>query len=222
MVVHVAVGFLLFVLVAIDAVRTAGRQAKTTIPSRHWQAYVLAACMVFLTAAAYAGHVIPDHIPGVRAYKITVDSMAPTLKKGDRVVVDMQYYNSHPPERGDVVIFAAPPIGVPPNGALMVKRVVAAAGDVIKADPHSTMVNGQTISEPYLGSVSDEEKTRAESSLTFGPVTVPADQVFVLGDNRCHSFDSRSFGSIGIGQIRGKVLYIYWSPGRSRLGAEIR
>ena len=59
-------------------------------------------------------------------------------------------------------------------------------------------------------------------SFTFGPGHRPADQVFVLGDNRCHSFDSRYFGSIGIGQIRGKVLYIYWSPDRSRLRAEIQ
>ncbi len=217
MVVHVAVGLLLFVLITIDAVRTAGRRAKTTIPSPHWQAYILAVCMLFLTAAAFAGNVIPDHIPGVHEYEIIADSMAPTLKKGDRVIVDMRYYNSHAPRRGDVVVIA-----VPPTGTLMVKRVVAVAGDVIKADPRSTMINGQTIPEPYLGSVSDEEKAHAESSLTFGPVTVPADQVFVLGDNRCHSLDSRYFGPIAIDQIKGKVLYFYWSPIRSRIGEEIQ
>lgn len=217
LVAHVAVGILLFVLITIDAVWTAGRQAKTTIPSRHWQAYVLAACMLFLTVVVYARNIIPDRIPGVHAYKVTADSMAPTIKKGDRIIVNTRYYNRHAPRRGDVVVIVTPPMGT-----LLVKRVVAVAGDVIKANPRTTMVNGQTIPEPYLGSVSDEEKARTELSLTFGPVTVPANHVFVLGDNRCHSLDSRYFGSLGIDQIRGKVLYFYWSPDRSRIGEEIR
>lgn len=214
---HVAIGILLFLLIIIDAVWTAGRQANTTIPRRRWQAYVLAASMLFVTGIAYARHVIPDRIPGVNAYKVTASSMAPTLMKGDRIVIDSRYYNNDVPRRGDVVVIATPP-----KGTLMIKRVVAVAGDVIEADPQTTMVNGQTIREPYLGTVSDEEKTRAEAPLTFGPVTVPANQVFVLGDNRCHSLDSRYYGSFEINQIKGKVLYIYSSADRSRVGQAIR
>lgn len=213
----VAIGILLFVLIIIDAVWTAGRQANTTIPRRGWQTYVLAASMLFVTGIASAGNVFPDRIPGVRTYKITAASMAPTLMKSDRIVVDMRYYNSHAPRRGDVVAIA-----IPPNGTLVVKRVVAVAGDVIKANPQTTMVNGQTIREPYLGSVSEDEKARSELPLTFGPVTVPANQVFVLGDSRSHSLDSRYFGPLGTNQIRGKVLYIYSSADRSRVGQAIR
>jgi signal peptidase I len=214
---HVAIGILLFLLIIIDAVWTASRQAKTTIPRRGWQAYVLAASMLSVTGIASVRNVFPDRIPGVRAYKISGGSMAPTLMKSDRIIVDMRYYNSHAPGRGDVVAIA-----IPPDGNLAVKRVVALPGDVIKANPQTTMVNGQTIPEPYLGTVSDDEKARAEAALTFGPLTVPANQVFVLGDNRSHSYDSRYFGPLGINQIRGKVLYIYSSAERSRVGQAIR
>jgi signal peptidase I len=214
---HVAIGILLFVLIIIDAVWTAGRQANTTLPRRGWKAYVLAAGMLFVTGTAFAGNVFPNRLPGVRAYKITGGSMVPTLMKGDGIIVDMRCYSRNGPTRGDVVAIA-----LPPNGTLAIKRVVAVGGDVIKANPQATMVNGQTIREPYLGTVSDDQRAGAEAPLTFGPLTVPANQVFVMGDNRSHSFDSRYFGPLGINQVRGKVLYIYSSADRSRIGQAMR
>jgi signal peptidase I len=99
---------------------------------------------------------------------------------------------------------------------------MAVAGDVIEGNPQATRVNGQTIREPYLGTVSADQKAGGEAPLTFGPLTVPAHQVFVMGDNRSNSFDSRYFGPLGVNQVRGKVLYIYSSADRSRVGQAIR
>jgi signal peptidase I len=216
-IVHLVITMTLFILIIADAVWTAGHQAKTAIPKRGWQAYVLAGAMLLVTGVASVRNVFPDRLPGVRAYKVPADSMAPTVMSGERIVADMRYYKSHAPSRGDVVAIATPPMGT-----LTIKRVVAVAGDVIEGNPQMTMVNRQTIREPYLGAVPDDQEARSDPSLTFGPITVPANEVFVLGDNRTHSYDSRYFGPARINQIKGKVLYIYFSADKSRVGRKIR
>lgn len=219
-VVHAVFLSCLYLAVGIDAVLTAVGQAKANrIPKHRWHSYVLAAVLLSVSTLAFAADVIPDELPGMHAYKVPSDSMAPTIMGGDRIVADMRYYKNHHPNRGDVVVLKTPPFD-----ALTVKRVIAVGGDTIEGSPETTVVNGQAIREPYLRPVSQVNHLVADPSAKFGPLFIPANQLFVMGDNRNHSFDSRhpSFGLVGVERIRAKPLYIYWSNDRARIGRAIR
>jgi signal peptidase I len=158
----------------------------------------------------------------LQAFNIPSRSMAPTLHVGDRVVVDKLAYYRAVPARGDVLVFewttgaptlrdgaeleAAP--GPPRRGGRasgpFIKRVIAVGGDTVEGWNGSVYVNGRRMSEPYL-----RAGTRTSS---FGPVVVPADHIFVMGDNRANSNDSRSFGPVPVRAVVGRALWLVWPP----------
>jgi signal peptidase I len=127
----------------------------------------------------------------------------------------MWYYKTNRPKRGDLVVYR-----MPVNNVLFVKRVVAIGGDTIAVDSKGTILNGQRIPEPYILS---EDTTPPEDSADFGPVSIPANQFFVMGDNRNHSYDSRYLGPVDVNRLVGKPLYIYYSSGNlGRIGRTIQ
>jgi len=196
--------------VAIHAAVVAVRQVKDNkLPTRTWRSYAVAAALI--VAIALVGLTFLDGILGVRAYVVSGESMSPTLIDGDRCVADTKYYKTHSPKRGDVIVFRTP------NGMLLTKRVVALGGDTIEGGPGGTLVNGQLLSEPYMVQEPDD------TSSNFGPVKVPSNELFVMGDNRSGSNDSRQFGSVGENRVIGKVLYVYYSSGKEgRIGHAVR
>jgi signal peptidase I len=152
----------------------------------------------------------------IRFYKISANSMAPTIGVGDRIAADLRYYNNHTPQRGEVVLLKRP------NGMLLVKRIAALGGDVVEGREGRIFVNGK----PF----DDRRRVEAHGMGTpmsrimgFGPETVPAEKFFVLGDNRIHSWDSRSpdFGPVDRTEIRGRVLYACWSNDLSHIGKRV-
>jgi len=202
--------------VAIHAVRVAIRQVRNdSVPRKGWRSYALSAVMVCIIAVMFSGNNFPERILGVHAYKIPADSMSPTIVSGDRLIVDMRYYKTNRLKRGDVVVYKTPV-----DNVLFVKRVVAIGGDTIAGDSKGTILNGQHISEPFVLS---EDATPPEDSANFGPVSIPANQFFVLGDNRNHSYDSRFTGPVNLNRLIGKPLYIYYSSGNiGRTGRTIQ
>jgi signal peptidase I len=196
--------------VAIHAAVVAVRQVEhNKLPTRTWRSYAVAVGVI--VAIALVGLTFLDGILGVRAYVVSGQSMSPTLIGGDRCIADTKYYKTHSPKRGDVIVFKTP------NGMLLTKRVVAVGGDTIEGGPGGTLVDGQQLSEPYM--VQDPDDT----SSNFGPVKVPSNELFVMGDNRSGSNDSRQFGSVGENRVIGKVLYVYYSSGREgRIGHAIQ
>jgi len=142
----------------------------------------------------------------VRLYRIAAASMEPTLHMGEDLLVQTDAYKTHPPQRGDVVVFLTPD-----GRALIVKRVIAVGGDVISGTPTSTSVNGQKLYEPYIYGAGSDRKNDSISSFpeeTFGPIHVPPNCFFVIGDYREKSYDSRepSLGCVPLGHIRGKAI----------------
>lgn len=130
-------------------------------------------------------------------------SMAPTLRQGDSVLVDkLAYRGGRTPGAGDLVVFHAPR-----TGALTLKRVVATAGQTVGIEDGLLVVDGRRPAEPYT-------TPGAIDSVYFGPVRVPAGAVFVLGDNRADSVDSRSFGPVRERDVVGRVRARFWPPGR--------
>lgn len=127
-------------------------------------------------------------------------SMADTLQDGERLFVNKFIYRFHPPERGDIIVFT--PKGAPEQK--YIKRVIAKPGDTVYIKDSTTYINGEAIKEDYL-----TEKMIGD----FGPYEVPKDSVFVLGDNRNHSADSRFRNIVGFvdyNSISGKAFWVYW------------
>lgn len=136
-------------------------------------------------------------------------SMMPTLSNGDLLVASKVDYRLHAPERGDVVILKNP--GVPTED--YIKRIVGLPGDhVLIRDAH-VFINGSALDEPYISQPWTLTRSWPPSTIGADGETVPGNSYFVLGDNRDHSRDSRSFGFVNRDQIEAKVLLRFWPAG---------
>jgi signal peptidase I len=130
-------------------------------------------------------------------------SMQPNLYEGDRLMIEKISYHFHAPGRGDVVI-----VERPADEVSLVKRVVAVEGEVVEVREGHTYIDGQPIEEPRVTYYGGQD---------YGPALVPADHVFVVGDNRSLSRDSRAIGPVAMDSIRGRVWLVYWPPGQIEL-----
>ena len=141
-----------------------------------------------------------------QAFYIPSESMVPTLKVGDRVLVNKLSYDLHDVHRGDIVVFKAPPEARSDGIDDLVKRVVGLPGDTVEArEDGRVYVNDRRLDESYLPD---------GTTTTNLPVTkVPAGHVFMMGDNRSASRDSRYFGPIKESDIIGRVFVRIWPPG---------
>ena len=133
------------------------------------------------------------------------ESMVPTLEVWDRVLINKLAYELDEPERGDIVLFRSPEGGEDP----LIKRVVGLPGDTIEIRRDRLLVNGELQKEPY---VNDEYRKLQDS---YGPQKVPKGHVFVMGDNRGNSRDSRFFGPVPEKNLIGEALFRFWPPGRA-------
>jgi signal peptidase I len=137
----------------------------------------------------------------IQAFWIPSPSMEPTLDVGDRVLVNKLSYKLHDVHRGDVVVFERPPgASTGEDGEIkdLIKRVIAVEGDTIEAKQGVVYVNGERLDEGYLEPGTPTTELPRE--------TIPVDQVFVMGDNRTNSEDSRVFGPIDVDDIVGRAF----------------
>ena len=139
-----------------------------------------------------------------QAFQVEQYSMEPTLLPHDRVLVDKFLYRLRQPRRGDVIVLKYP-LNPQRN---YIKRIVALPGDTLQVKDGKLFINATQVREPYVNGVPQGD---------FGPMTVPEDSVFVMGDNRNNSEDSRSFGALKKEQIVGQAILIYWPPPRMHL-----
>jgi signal peptidase I len=132
--------------------------------------------------------------------RIRVDgsSMVPTLSDGQFVMVNRLVYKYSDPSHGDVVVFHYPR---DPDQEY-IKRIIGLPGDTVSLKNGQVYLNGQQLDEPYI----------AASTHTTGEWQVPGDHLFVLGDNRNNSQDSRNFGFVSMDNVVGKAVFIYWPP----------
>ncbi|HZK52723.1 MAG TPA: signal peptidase I [Desulfosporosinus sp.] len=136
----------------------------------------------------------------IEARKVPTGSMLPTIQLEDRVIVDKFFYKHFDHiVPGDIIVFHPPPSAHATED--FIKRVVGMAGDTVEIRNHTTFVNNQPLYEPY---VTDQSKN------DFGPIVIPAASVFVMGDNRNNSADSREWGFLPVENITGRSLFRYW------------
>ena len=161
----------------------------------------------------------------IQAFKIPSGSMIPTLLVGDHILVnkfllgtpvDIPFTNINlfhmpglrDPKRGDVIVFKYPE---DPTRDF-IKRVIGIGGDVVMEKDKNIFVNGRRLVEPYVQHVDNEIKPgQFDRRDNFGPIVVPKGSVFVMGDNRDQSYDSRYWGFVNDLEIKGKAIIIYWS-----------
>lgn len=159
----------------------------------------------------------------VQAFKIPSGSMEPTLEIGDHILVNKFIYGIKipftsaklfpwaSPQRGDVIVFIYPL----ETDKDFIKRVIAVEGDTVRIVNKKLYINGIEAPDPHA--VYREETIfpgDVQKRDNFGPVTVPKGNLFVLGDNRDRSLDSRFWGFVPLDDVKGKAFIIYWSWNR--------
>ena len=156
----------------------------------------------------------------VQAFKIPSGSMEPTLEIGDHILVNKFIYgvkvpftslNLFPlknPKRGDVIVFVYP---LDPSKDF-IKRVIGVEGDTVNLVSKKLYINGSEVPDPHAVYKEDSGySSEVQKRDNFGPITVPKGSLFVLGDNRDRSLDSRFWGFVPLEDVRGKAFIIYWS-----------
>ena len=146
----------------------------------------------------------------IQAFRIPSASMMNTLQVGDFILANKFIYWFHPPQRYDVLVFMDPE---DPKHYL-VKRLIGLPGDTIKIKDYKVYINDKPLPEPYLS-----EPTFDQGTLT-SPLTIPEGQMFMMGDNRSVSRDSRFIGTVDMTSVRGKAIVIFWHT-RNRHGQMI-
>lgn len=153
----------------------------------------------------------------LQQFYISGPSMESTLFENNRVLVNKLSYRLHDIHRGDVVVFDR----ITTSGGViahddLIKRVIGVEGDLVEIKGCEVLVNSKIISEPYLDKAVLSRPTPTDRCrvVDMKPITVPKNQLFVMGDNRPESFDSRSFGTIPEKLVIGRAFAIVWPFGR--------
>lgn len=163
----------------------------------------------------------------VQAFKIPSGSMKQTLQIGDHILVNKFIYGVKlpfilttiipfkEPHRADIVVFKYPE----DPSKDFIKRVIGVAGDVVECHNKHLLVNHKPIDHDY-GVYTDSRTIpgQIQPRDNFGPLVVPEKSIFVMGDNRDHSYDSRFWGFVNLKSVKGKAFMIYWSWDKENFG----
>ena len=147
----------------------------------------------------------------IQNFNVDGTSMEPNLHDRELILVDKWTYLFHPPVRGDVIVFIAPP----QPSMDYVKRVIGLPGDVITIKGTTVIVDGATLNETYVAA---QDQGVPFGSRTITNLVVPAGDYFVLGDNRKVSSDSRVWGFVPKANIIGRAAFVYWPWGEDNNG----
>ncbi len=156
----------------------------------------------------------------LHAFRVPSDSMCAAICMNERIIAGMDAFDRRPPRRGEVILFLHES-----SNTNFVKRIAAVGGDTVEPGPdNSVLVNGEAVKVPGACGNPIRRGESPYEPIQFESLKVPRDSFYVIGDNLSQSFDSRfsGFGLVKRDQVRGKALFIYSSPGKSRIGCSIR
>jgi len=159
-----------------------------------------------LALATVVGLLLLGETYAIQAFTVSSASMLPTLRPRDLLLVDRLAYRRHAAHRGDIVVFRFPRA----KGREFVKRVIGLPGDVVEEQGGRVYVNGKLLEQEDTSDSGQE----VGPEMTMVPCRIPPGQLFVLGDNRAASLDSRYWGAVDIDNVVGKAFLVYWSRGQ--------
>jgi signal peptidase I len=183
--------------------------SQRMIQGSQWWLFVLVPISL-LVSFAYSNWFLLE--AGFRPFDVPSTGMEQTVLSGDRVIADLRQYRNSRPKRRDVVIFSK-------NGTFFIKRAIAIGGDTIEGKDGAIFVNGRRLNEPYVQHLGSLSLVPNE----FSPVEIADGELFVMGDNRDVSRDSRmvDFGLVPEKTVAGEALYIIRSKW-ARIGNDLR
>jgi len=170
---------------------------------REWTVIVIVAVLIAVVVRSFL----------LQQFYISGPSMEPTLYQNNRVLVDKLSYRFRDPRRSEVVVFDRETVA---DGTVqhddLIKRVIAIPGDTVEIQQCTVIVNGTPLVEEYLDPFYESQSDPVDRCRTvdLAPVVVEPDHLFVLGDNRVESFDSRAFGPIHQDIVVGRAILIVW------------
>lgn len=203
----IGIGLAIIVHAAVVANR-AGRE-YTLRPYNRWWLYLgIIICFAFIVQPATKALINAFLI---EAYRIPGSAMEPGILVGDYILADRRPGARRPPPRNAVVIFRS----VNQPDIAIIKRVVGLPGDTLATVEGQLYRNGAAVAEPWARPPGAEDtaafESRPGSPRTWGPIVVPPDSHFVLGDNRPNSYDSRYHGPVGVASLLGRPAALYFS-----------
>lgn len=223
-------GLLLFVILLLSlyffnvADAILGKIKPAQIRPRMQNKWLIIIPVILFSVDAYAARKYlngDSQIMGVRAVFIPTASMATTIEVGDFLIIGLDDYSVQKMERGEVITFQHE------QYYMLTKRVIAIPGDTIRGESNKIYLNSHRLDEPYARFIGRKERldrfNKRHNVTDFDTVVVPEGKLFVMGDNRDNSYDSRdpAFGFVDIDKVKGKPLYIYWAKDKSRIGRKI-
>lgn len=211
-----AVPSISWIVIAADAAIGAARLKAIQLKwYNKWYLYAGAFLFAHVALIPATAWLAQYHIVRVRTFKVPMNSMNPSLKAGDHFIAKLGRYN---PTRGDAVIFPVPE----DKSKTFVKRVIGLPGERLEIKDKVVFINGQRIEDPW--GVYSEVTIPGQMAPrdNFGPITIPQGAVFVMGDNRDYSHDSRFWGPVEIKNITARALFIYWADDKSRIGKQLQ
>lgn len=140
------------------------------------------------------------------------ESMEATLHNNERLVVNKAIYYLSKPKRGDIIVFHAE------ADKDYIKRVIGVAGETVEVRDDVLYINGMKVDEPYLEKKREEAKAQGlRLTDDVEPTTIPANEIFVMGDNRQNSRDSRMIGPVELGKVVGRAEFVFWPFKEARM-----
>lgn len=159
--------------------------------------------VVVIAAAAVIAFILRAFV--FEVYLVPTGSMLPTIQLQDRLIGEKISYHFTEPKQGDIVTFFSPEDGK----TTLVKRVIATGGQTVDLKDGAVYVDGQKLDEPYTHGEPSEPLEMQLVDVSF-PYTVPVGSIWVMGDNRTNSLDSRYFGAVPLSSVTSRCVYIFW------------
>jgi signal peptidase I len=199
----------------IDAkkLQTDATRSKAPLALRIGAAILIIVVVLSITSDSFFKKYLAFH-----AFKIPSASMCPTICEGDRIVADLRAFRRAGPQRGDVVIFL-----FETESNLHIKRVAAVGGDEVSQLHGRIMVNGNPLKSPSSAcGTPSVQITDYETPSDLALLRVPPNRLFLVGDNLDNSYDSRYYGTVEVSRVRGRPIYLYWSPRHGRIACAVK
>lgn len=171
-------------------------------PERRSLASIALEVVILFVIAYVIAYILGHFIFG--NFEIQQRSMEPTVYESERVIINRLVYTFRSPERGDIIILLDPIS----RQRDFIKRVVGLPGEQVEVREGHAYVNGKRLKEAYLSKDTGQDRV--------GPIKIPPNQYYVMGDNRGNSTDSRAFGPIPRTSILGRVMVVWWPPDEIR------